>query len=551
MAETAFLQNPARYIALRVDGLIAQARYRPEFERQIETYKQEAIEAEREKREEKDRLHAAEQAAIRAVWEETQAVEAGEAAPCLTDESKPPGENWLWRPEHYREFDDQGAITLEEPVEGWLSPEFLEAREKLNALQKREWPGPNPSPATMFALLAAFRDEYLSNVRTVLDPLTGIPAEAARSEDRGMLLLLGARFWCMAAMRDRPERLGTLYSYLNDVTKYLNEHCPERPVQEERSEPPETRAARESERERARQIAREVSRLYYDGNNAEVWQRQIKAYEKEADEHWDEVARATDDRFAAIEAVWNEQEAVKAGTCENRLLTDSDSSPGEGYLWRQEPYRVEEDADGTVTVDYAEGWMPAEPFERHGTLTADWPWSNPSLAAKFTLLASLHDTYFGGKASNICGPNVWRAVFGSIPPGVAFKDGFFSISEYFEAAEGPPQYEHDYMDVIETYLDHVRRELATGAQGTPDTQQGARQAPAHAEPRDLPTPPEAKSPLRKPEAGGTMSDAEILWEAARRERTAGLSCRQGQRDLLRQTINQRVLYPLYLPKERI
>jgi len=50
--------------------------------------------------------------------------------------------------------------------------------------------------------------------------------------------------------------------------------------------------------------------------------------------------------------------------------------------------------------------------------------------------------------------------------------------------------------------------------------------------------------------GGEDSD-NFAPPLARRERTAGASRGEGQGGLLEQTANQRVLYPLYLPKGRI
>ncbi len=51
--------------------------------------------------------------------------------------------------------------------------------------------------------------------------------------------------------------------------------------------------------------------------------------------------------------------------------------------------------------------------------------------------------------------------------------------------------------------------------------------------------------------GGGEDSNDFAPPLARRERMAGPSSGKGQRDLLRQIVNQRVLYPLYLPKEGI
>jgi len=162
------------------------------------------------------------QRALMAIAEERTAVQAGTAAPRLTDPKHRPGKGW----ERRIDFPDDEDRD-ESEVEGWMSPEAVAAEEFLGGVAEGRlyWPAQNPSLATTFVLLAIFHDQYLQGGRTILDPVTGQLLEAIQSEDPGVHEFMDLRMAVLRWQKCSPHWPETAESYLVDIEAYLG-HLP-------------------------------------------------------------------------------------------------------------------------------------------------------------------------------------------------------------------------------------------------------------------------------------------------------------------------------------
>jgi len=207
----------AREIALAVHRLVAQPDDLREFRRQTEPFMPEAAEWWRQQQAMKRQAKRTLWAWAEAIADERKAVEAEKAKPRLTDPERAPGKDWQWL-----------SIILDprdrNRVEGWFPSEAVEARAFLCELSEttRLWPGPNPSMAAKFALLATLHDLCLPYSHKILD----FGDAVAKDKDQAWWASTCACFWCIPVKKGDAERLDALKGFLEEVKVALAAHGP-------------------------------------------------------------------------------------------------------------------------------------------------------------------------------------------------------------------------------------------------------------------------------------------------------------------------------------
>ncbi|MCX5676257.1 MAG: hypothetical protein NTX87_14725 [Planctomycetota bacterium] len=211
-------QERANAIAKEVDRLFS--RNRAYFLSNVEVFKREGAARKAQEKEAEETLDEA----CRAIATERKAVKADKATPHLTDKKRPePG--WEWR---IGFPDGKNGSLAPHMVEGWMPPAAVHAEKVLAeaANRRRCGPGPNPSLATMYTLLAALHDECLPTSPKILDLASGRPLEVAGGANAGLWDLYSARLWCIGAKKGNTDRLDALETYLNHVQADLEQAAP-------------------------------------------------------------------------------------------------------------------------------------------------------------------------------------------------------------------------------------------------------------------------------------------------------------------------------------
>lgn len=427
-----------------------------EWHRQVSEFLRE--EAERRKAE--DEASGLCQRAARAIAEERAAVQAGIAAPRLTDPDPKhrPGKGWEWRTGF---TDDEDRDESE--VEGWMSPEAVAAEDFLAAVENRRlyWLGPNPSLATMFVLLAIAHDQYLSDSRTILDPVTGQPLKAILSQDSDVHELMGLRMDFLGWQERSPRWQETLESYLVDIEAYLGrlalavaqqEGCPRdlSGPDGNRNMPNNSDTA-----ERAHEIALEVDGLYYKAPAR--WHDQWATARAQAEDWHARHQEAQRKKQDAEDAIWHEVRAVEAGKAECRL-TDPDAHLGEGWTWQHVDIRDPADRRRVQTV---QAWLPP------GAAIAPewWPRPAPSLAAQYLILAVFRDAVLPKGSARIMDARTAESRAVGCVEGWNFGEGgpHLRPAELWAQAQGDEfclRLGEAGVDRVKTYLNAVRADLA-------------------------------------------------------------------------------------------
>jgi hypothetical protein len=165
-------------------------------------------------------------------------------------------------------------------------------------------------------------------------------------------------------------------------------------------------------------LAKEVRRLYRKSKkNRRVFAERIEEFKRgEGAAHLTAEKKAEEAERAANQAIGEESEAVKAGKA-TPWLTDSNTPPGDGWVWRTVRYCKHDTQGNDVGIGCAQGWLPADVAARRERSPAEkdaarWP-DEPSLAWMFAHLAVFHDGCLRAKTP-ICHPvtknprAVWR-----------------------------------------------------------------------------------------------------------------------------------------------
>ena len=151
------------------------------------------------------------------------------------------------QPDNLREFRRQAEVFKQEDAdqcrreqqaeqalqaEGQSPSQAAQAEAVLSEAWNRRLygPGPNPSLATKFTLLAALHDECLPHGTLILDSKARTLEEAnvhaidlafGSNPDEGARALFSAGLWCVGAMKGNTERLDALEGYFYEVKAVL------------------------------------------------------------------------------------------------------------------------------------------------------------------------------------------------------------------------------------------------------------------------------------------------------------------------------------------
>ena len=157
-------EESAREIALQVDSLYYENPARWKEQWAIAVQEAEHWHKQQEQAEKKR------QAALDAVWREVRAVEAGTTKPRLTNGAKSPGKGWRWQ--RVEISDPANRARVQQNLEAWMPPNALGWMPDAKSETDKNWPGPNPTLATMYLALAVLHDRIGKDWPKILDSAT-------------------------------------------------------------------------------------------------------------------------------------------------------------------------------------------------------------------------------------------------------------------------------------------------------------------------------------------------------------------------------------------